>query len=99
MTHTTLPTIQAVLAVHRAQHLLQNAPLTPNQRKDLTALTNGVLSFTAYYLRFANPECRPSQLQALHSLINLIDQLEHTHGNTQQNLELVGHEPDAGGTP
>ena len=76
MTRTTLPTIQSVQTIHKAQALLESGILSTEQKQKLTPLTDAVLSFTGYYLRFANPKCRSEQLDALNKLTTLVTQLE-----------------------
>ena len=89
MIPTTLPTLTAVQTIHKAQHLLETVKLPAKTKHQLQAMTDAVLSFTAYYLRFANPNCRPEQADALNSLIALVAQLEKTHGYSTTDLQLA----------
>lgn len=78
MTPTTLPTLSAVETIHRAETLLRNAPMDPETRNRLQRLTDATVSFTGYYLRFAEPACRPEQLTTYETLKTLVTQLENT---------------------
>lgn len=88
MTTTTLPTLLAVKTVHRAQSLLQLPQLTPEDKNALSPLTDAVLSFTTFYLRFAAPKCRPAQLSALGQLQSLVNQLEKKYGTETSSSPL-----------
>jgi hypothetical protein len=83
LTHTTLPTIQAVDVVQRAHRLLSLGPtkMSLEAVRDLTQLTDAVLSFTAFYLRQTDAPCRPEQRYAFDALKALVIQLEKQHGN------------------
>ena len=81
MTHTTLPTIQAIETIHRAQVLLNSRKLKGSQAADLSELTDAVLSFTGFYLKQPNPACRPEQRMAFELLQAHVTQLEKAYGN------------------
>ena len=89
MIPTTLPTLTAVQTIHRAQALLENQNLPAKVRTQLQVQSDAVLSFTGYYLRFANPNCRAEQAEALNSLIALVTQLEKTYGTATTRLQLA----------
>ena len=75
-------TLTAVREIHRSTNNLATLPLPAETAKELQARIDAVLSFTAYYLRVEKANCRPSQADALAALINLNDELEKQHGNT-----------------
>jgi len=83
LTRPTLPTLKAVATIHKAHNLSFNKALPEATKVELRQLTDAVLSFTSFYLRFAEPECRPEQLEAyerLRSKVNLLEQqLENNH--------------------
>lgn len=77
MTPTTLPTLSAVETIHRAETLLKNASMDPETRSHLQKITDATVSFTGYYLRFAEPVCRPEQRATYEHLKTLVTQLEN----------------------
>lgn len=89
MIPTTLPTLTAVQTIHKAQHLLETVKLPTKTKHQLQAMTDAVLSFTAYYLRFANPNCRPEQADALNLFIAYVAQLEKTYGTATTRLQMA----------
>jgi hypothetical protein len=68
--------MQAVDLIQRAQRLIDSRKLKISAVKELTALSDAVLSFTAYYLRHAEAACRPEQRLAFDQLQSLVIQLE-----------------------
>lgn len=66
----------AVNTIHRSTANLSRLPLEAEEAKHLRRVTDGVLSFTAYYLRNEKVQARPDQLEALRALLKLNDQLE-----------------------
>ena len=71
-----LNTLTATKEIHRGTKNLNRLPLTSAEAKSLQQMVDAVLSFTAYYLRVEEANCRPSQLDALAALTHLNNELE-----------------------
>ena len=80
MTQPTLPTIKCVELIHKAEALKRLTTLDATTLDELTRLTDAVLSFTSFYLRHAEPACRPEQLSAYLRLKLVVESLENSHG-------------------
>jgi hypothetical protein len=78
LTHPTLPTIQAIETIHRAQALLNSKKLPRLHATELNARLDAVVSFTVFSLRDPNPRVRPEQLRAYENLVEFINTIEST---------------------
>lgn len=84
-----LQTSAAVNTIHKAQALAQNMSIPQDERNRLIQLTDAVVSFTGYYLRYANPKCRPEQATALANLTSMTNQMEKLYGTTHPDTQLA----------
>lgn len=74
-----LKTTTAVNLIHRGQALLKSKVVPEMDKALLVPAIDGVLSFTAYFLRAENPEYRDEQVAQIIDLRNAVELLEETY--------------------
>lgn len=81
LTLQKLPTLKAVETLHKATTLINNQMVTRETKLELKALRDTVLSFTAYYLKYPNPDCRTEQFEAYKKLEAEVERIEKEIAN------------------
>jgi hypothetical protein len=72
-------TIEVLNLIHRGQALLKSKMVPDNDKAILSPAIDGVLSFTAFFLRQESPEYRPSQVDQIIDLREAITLLENAY--------------------
>lgn len=81
LTLQKLPTLKAVETVHKATVLVNNPMVTRETKLELKAMRDAVLSFTAYYLKYPDPDCRTEQFEAYKKLEAEVERIEKEIAN------------------
>ena len=76
-----VPTLKVVETIHKATTLINNPMITRETRRELKTLRDAALSFTAFYLKYPNPDCRSEQFEAYKKLESEVERIEKEIAN------------------